>query len=255
MDSTASHPPGFSRRWAPEGSPESGSSVSPRGADHVSGLGISSASSGGSVAPRLEVRDEVLPEGRARVQDRLVWEVPKPSRGKLWTRRIESRREIGAGDWGVSPPEMRGLCFRCYLPGHRKRDCTNAEVCMRCWQRGHPAMECKRPRSPSEEEELRSRALAKFARRGSPTRERQGPLPARARGLLAALTAASAAAATPETATAPSAAAAGGFASATDGGVPADRGRADLDASPSGSSGGGGGKAAALCGQEDRRYV
>ncbi|KAK1692608.1 hypothetical protein QYE76_009305 [Lolium multiflorum] len=69
---------------------------------------------------------------------------------------------------------MRGLCFRCYLPGHRKRDYTNAEVCMRCWQRGHPAMDCKRPRSPSSEEDLRNRALAKFARRSSPARERQG---------------------------------------------------------------------------------
>ncbi|KAK1616776.1 hypothetical protein QYE76_022293 [Lolium multiflorum] len=173
MDSTASHPPGFSRRWAPEGSPESGSSAAPRQDEHVSGLGISSASSGGSVAPRPEVREKDLPEVRARVHDRLVWEMPKPSRGKLWTRRIDARKEAGAGAWGTSPPEMRGLCFRCYLPGHRKRDCTNAEVCMRCWQRGHPAMECKRPRSPSSEEELRCRALSKFARRSSPER-RQG---------------------------------------------------------------------------------
>ncbi|KAK1670775.1 hypothetical protein QYE76_058934 [Lolium multiflorum] len=76
---------------------------------------------------------------------------------------------------------MRGLCFRCYRPGHRKRDCTNAEVCKRCWQRGHPAMECKRPRSPSSEEELRRCALAKFARRSSPER-RQGHQPERGAG-------------------------------------------------------------------------
>ncbi|KAK1646394.1 hypothetical protein QYE76_064199 [Lolium multiflorum] len=131
MDSTASHPPGFSQRWAPEGSPESVSSW--RG-DHVSGLGISSASSGGSVAPRPELREkeQVRPEGRARAQERLVWEVPRPSRGKRWTRRIEERKEAGGAGWGAPAMEMRGLCFRCYLSGHRKRDCTNAEVCMRC---------------------------------------------------------------------------------------------------------------------------
>jgi hypothetical protein len=93
------------------------------------------------------------PEGRAKVQDRLVWEMPKPSRGKQWTRRIEARNDAGASGWGAAAPEMRGLCFRCFLPGHRKKDCTNAEVCMRCWQKGHPAMECKRPRSPSATEE------------------------------------------------------------------------------------------------------
>ncbi|KAK1602908.1 hypothetical protein QYE76_017457 [Lolium multiflorum] len=175
MDSIASHPPGFSRRWAPEGSSASASSASPLRKDHVSGLGLSSASSGESVAPRPELGKAALPEERARVQDRLVWEQAKPSRGMRWTRRIETRREAGAG-WGASAPDMAGLCFRCFLPGHRKRDCTNAEVCMRCWQRGHPAKECKRPRSPSpaSEEELRQRALAKMARRSSPVRGQQG---------------------------------------------------------------------------------
>jgi hypothetical protein len=131
MDSTASHPPGFSRRWEPEGSPESCSSASLRRADHVSGLGLSSPSSDGSVAPRpgaRELEKEVAPpEGRVRAQDRLVWELPKPSKGKLWTRRIEARNEGGAAGWGAPAPEMRGLCFRCYQPGHRKRECTN------CW--------------------------------------------------------------------------------------------------------------------------
>ncbi|KAK1667747.1 hypothetical protein QYE76_055906 [Lolium multiflorum] len=174
MDSTASHPPGFSHRWAPEGSPESVSSASLQRHDHVSGLGISSASSGGSVAPRPETREMEPLEGRARLQDRLVWELPKPSKGKLWTRRIETRKETGALGWGASAPEMRGLCFRCFQPGHRKRDCTNAEVCMRCWQKGHPALDCKRPRSPSTEEELRQLALAKLARRRSPERPRPG---------------------------------------------------------------------------------
>ncbi|KAK1694841.1 hypothetical protein QYE76_011538 [Lolium multiflorum] len=174
MDSAPSHPPGFSQRWVPEGSPESVSSAPSRRHDHVSGIGLSSASSGGSVAPRPAVGAQGPPEGRAHVQDRLVWEMPKPSKGKKWTRRLESRKEAGAAGWGTAAQEMRGLCFRCYLPGHRKRDCTNAEVCMRCWQKGHPAMECKRPRSPSSEEELRQLALAKLARRRSPERVRPG---------------------------------------------------------------------------------
>ncbi|KAK1608074.1 hypothetical protein QYE76_031747 [Lolium multiflorum] len=180
MDSIASHPPGFSRRWEAEGS-ASASSGSPRRNDHVSGLGLSSASSGESVAPCPEPRMAALLEERARVQDRLVWEQPRPSKGKRWTRRIEARHDAGAAGWGAPSPGMAGLCFRCFLPGHRKVDCTNAEVCLRCWQRGHPAKDCKRPRSPSpeSEEELRMRALAKLARRGSPVRGQPGRLPAR----------------------------------------------------------------------------
>ncbi|KAK1570078.1 hypothetical protein QYE76_056718 [Lolium multiflorum] len=97
----------------------------------------------------------------------------------MWRRRVDARNDASAGRGAVAP-EMEGLCFRCYLPDHRKRDCTNEEVCVRCWLRGHPARECKRPRSPSSEEELRTLALAKFERRRSPIREelvgaRRGP--------------------------------------------------------------------------------
>ncbi|KAK1686446.1 hypothetical protein QYE76_047294 [Lolium multiflorum] len=171
MVSITSHPPGFSHRWTPEGSASASSVSLPRN-EHVSGLGLSSASSGESIAPRPEPRKTALLEERARVQDRLVWEQPKPSKGKRWMRRIEARNEAGAAGWGASSPEMAGLCFRCFLPGHRKRDCTNAKVCMRCWQKGHPTKDCKRPRSPSpeSEEELRRRVLAKLARRKSPER-------------------------------------------------------------------------------------
>ncbi|KAK1645617.1 hypothetical protein QYE76_063422 [Lolium multiflorum] len=166
MDSSASHPPGFSRRW--EGS---SSSASPCRGDHVSGLGISSASSGGSVAaPLVEGGEVAQPEARGRVQDRLGWEQPPPSKKTLWRRRVEARNASGPAAWGAPAQEMEGLCFRCFEPGHRKRDCINAEVCLRCWQRGHPAKGCTRPRSPSSEDELRERALAKMARRRSPVR-------------------------------------------------------------------------------------
>ncbi|KAK1680880.1 hypothetical protein QYE76_041728 [Lolium multiflorum] len=97
----------------------------------------------------------------------------------MWRRRVEARSDSAAGR-GTVAPEMEGLCFRCYEPGHRKRDCVNAEVCVRCWLRGHPARECKRHRSPSFEEELRNLALAKLARhrspvRGEPVGARRGP--------------------------------------------------------------------------------
>jgi hypothetical protein len=78
MDSTASHPPGFSHRWAPDRSPSCGSSASLRCNDHVLGLGLSSTSSGESVAPRQEVREQASPEEWVRAKDRLVWELPKP---------------------------------------------------------------------------------------------------------------------------------------------------------------------------------
>ncbi|KAK1630655.1 hypothetical protein QYE76_004970 [Lolium multiflorum] len=173
---SASRPPGFSRRWQDAGS----SFASSAGNDHVSGLGISSASSGNSADVRqAEAVLQAPAAGRGRVQDHLVWEQPRPSKKTMWRRRVEARSGAEAGRGAVTP-EMEGLCFRCYEPGHRKRDCVNEEVCVRCWLRGHPARECKRPRSPSSEEELRSLALAKLARhrspaRGDPVGARRGP--------------------------------------------------------------------------------
>ncbi|KAK1653228.1 hypothetical protein QYE76_071033 [Lolium multiflorum] len=177
MESSASHPPGFSQRWQGAGGSESASSG---GNDHVSGLGISSASSGNSLDVLRAVAPPQAPAAeRGRVQDRLVWEQPRPLKKTMWRRRVEARSDAAAGR--AVAPEMEGLCFRCYEPGHRKRDCTNDEVCVRCWLRGHPARECKRPGSPSSEEELRNLALAKLARRRSPVRgevagARRGPV-------------------------------------------------------------------------------
>jgi hypothetical protein len=49
-----------------------------------------------------------LPEGRARVQDRLVLELPKPSKGKQWTRRIEARNDAAASGGGTSTLFLAG---------------------------------------------------------------------------------------------------------------------------------------------------
>ncbi|KAK1696454.1 hypothetical protein QYE76_013151 [Lolium multiflorum] len=181
MASSASHPSGFSQRWQRAGSAESVSSASPDRDAHVSGMGLSSASSGNGVeAPRVELTPQVPAAERGRVHDRLAWEQPRPSKKTMWRRRVEARADATAGR-GAAAPEMDGLCFRCYEPGHRKRECTNDELCVRCWVRGHPARECKRPRSPASEEELRNLALAKLARRRSPVRaaqvgSRRGPV-------------------------------------------------------------------------------
>lgn len=175
MASSGSPPPGFPHRWQREATAESVSSASPPpDKDHVSGLGISSASTGNSVgaAPRQEVAAVAPVNARGRVQDRLVWEKVGPSKKTLWRRRVEERSAAEEARRRAS--EMEGLCFRCYQPGHKKMECTNDEVCIRCWQVGHPAKECKRPRSPSTEEELRNIALAKLARRRSPDRAGQG---------------------------------------------------------------------------------
>ncbi|KAK1605412.1 hypothetical protein QYE76_029085 [Lolium multiflorum] len=176
MESTASRPPGFPNCCQREPSTESVSSASPRRQDHVSGLGLSSASSGGSVVAPGRAAPAQGPEmPRGRVQDRLAWEVVPPSKKTLWKRRVEAqdtevpsgRPAAGPAGWEAAAPVMEGLCFRCYEPGHRKKDCTNVEVCVRCWQSGHPAKDCKRPRSPSSSEELRRLALSKLARHRS----------------------------------------------------------------------------------------
>jgi hypothetical protein len=114
MESSTSHPPGFSQRWQGAGSSDSASSARK---DHVSGLGISSASSGNSAdVQRAEVTLQAPAADQGRVQDRLVWEQPRPSKKTMWRRRVEARNDAAAGRGAVAP-EMDGLCFRCYEPG------------------------------------------------------------------------------------------------------------------------------------------
>ncbi|KAF7070189.1 hypothetical protein CFC21_075733 [Triticum aestivum] len=78
-----------------------------------------------------------------------AWRAPPPSKKELW--RQHRRQEEQAGSAAARErheisPEMVGLCFRCILPGHVSKD-------------------CKRPRSPSPEEELRRLTASKVARR------------------------------------------------------------------------------------------
>ncbi|KAK1617092.1 hypothetical protein QYE76_022609 [Lolium multiflorum] len=140
MASSCSPPPGFPNRWQRAVSAESVSSASPYGHEHVSGLCLSSASSQGNNAGagRQEVLGPAPAEGQGRVQDR-GWEQARPCKKTLWRRRVEERQWVGPPNGRAVSPEMDGLCFRCYEPGHRKRDCTNEEVCLRRWQKGHLA--------------------------------------------------------------------------------------------------------------------
>ncbi|KAK1629936.1 hypothetical protein QYE76_004251 [Lolium multiflorum] len=172
---TPPHPPGFPLRWQRAGSVESVASGRPLGNDHVSGMGVSGYSSSEASAGvnQLVPRAEEPPRERGRVQDRLVWQQPRPSKKTLWRIRKELQRQRQAGTSkrkAPMSPEMEGLCFNCYRDGHMKFECTFPTVCLRCGEEGHAAKECERPRSPSPEDELelRRQALAKRARRGSP---------------------------------------------------------------------------------------
>ncbi|KAK1621227.1 hypothetical protein QYE76_026744 [Lolium multiflorum] len=156
-----------SRTRGTPSSPESVSSARPV----VSGLGLSSCSSGLSPAEassslNLQATGTVQAQGR-RIQDRLQWVQPKPSRKAAWRRRKSLRRQQQASleaPRAVSP-SMAGRCFKCLRPGHPKRACWNEQVCYRCGEEGHGSGGCKRPRSPDSEDDLRQKALALVDRR------------------------------------------------------------------------------------------
>jgi hypothetical protein len=166
--SSPSRPPGFPSPWQREASPESISSASPAGKDHVSGLGISSGSSSGAGREVVQPISVALVEGRGRVQDRLTWVQPRASHKSMWCRRKEFLRAQEAAFRLEGSPKEDDLCFNCYRPGHMKWECTNETVCRKGREVGHEAKDCKRPRSPASEVELRALALAKNARRSSP---------------------------------------------------------------------------------------
>jgi hypothetical protein len=61
---------------------------------------------GGSAA--RGVRPPRQEQERGRVQDRLSWQQPRPSRKTMWRRRLEGRRALGV------------ICFNCSREGHMK---------------------------------------------------------------------------------------------------------------------------------------
>ncbi|XP_020192832.1 uncharacterized protein [Aegilops tauschii subsp. strangulata] len=161
-------------------SPPSVSSTYPRERPVVSGLGLSaSPGSARSLSAGTAAAAEVaVPEQG--------WNRPGLSRKDMWRRRRALRRQQGAGgqtgaDSPTSserrhiPPDLYGLCFRCFQDGHRRQDYNNDPLCIRCGYVGHVSSQCTLSRSPMSEEELRRAVIAKVARR-QPAPRRSPPL-------------------------------------------------------------------------------
>ncbi|XP_020185949.2 uncharacterized protein [Aegilops tauschii subsp. strangulata] len=152
-------------------SPPSVSSTYPRERPVVSGLGHSASpglARSSSVGTALTVPEVAVPEPG--------WRRPGPSRKAMWRCRRALRRQQGAGgqtraDSPTSserrqiPPDLYGLCFRCFQDGHRRQDCTNDPLCIRCGYVGHVSSQCTLPHNPMSKEELRRAVIAKVARR------------------------------------------------------------------------------------------
>lgn len=104
------------------------------------------------------------------------WRRPRPTCKAMWRRRRVLRRQQEAGPSGRAaspsssekrqiPPDLYGMCFRCFEDGHRRQDCTNDPLCIRCGRAGHVSSQCQEPRSPISAEELRRAVIAKVARK------------------------------------------------------------------------------------------
>ncbi|XP_044416696.1 uncharacterized protein [Triticum aestivum] len=153
-------------------SPPSVSSAFPRERPIVSGLGLSE--SPGLARSSSAAGSQAVGPAPAQAE---VWRRPGPSRKAMWRRHRALRRQFGAGvgpgrDASPSsserrqiPPDLYGLCFRCFEDGHRRQDCTNEPLCIRCGHAGHVSSQCLEPRSPISAEELRCAVIAKVARR------------------------------------------------------------------------------------------
>uniref|UniRef100_A0A453BID1 CCHC-type domain-containing protein n=1 Tax=Aegilops tauschii subsp. strangulata TaxID=200361 RepID=A0A453BID1_AEGTS len=121
----------------------------PHGRPVVSGLGLS-GSPGSARSSSVEAAPAVQgPE----------WRRPGPSRKAMWRRRRALRRQQAAGamdgraspsssERRLIPPDLYGLCFRCFQDGHRRQDCSNDPLCIRCGEAGHVSAQCTQPRSP-----------------------------------------------------------------------------------------------------------
>lgn len=135
----------------------------------VSGLGISSASEKSMADADPEAVQDLGFGGR-------VLSAPDPVEGgpAVAEDPVETQAWCWATGSGTAPPyparkaispEMRDKCFRYLEKGHFRRDYMNDVVCIWCSLPGYESKDCKHPRSPSPEEELRREAAAKVTRR------------------------------------------------------------------------------------------
>nr|XP_040259465.1 uncharacterized protein LOC120976495 [Aegilops tauschii subsp. strangulata] len=152
-------------------------SVSSRLCPVVSGLGLSASS--GSASSTRAIGAPLVPAPPAAAGAAAPWRRSGPSRKALWRKRKAFQKQTATGrsrprspssslERREIPPDLFGLCFKCFREGHRRDDCTFPPLCIRCGLEGHIFTECKRPRSPRSEEDLRREALAKVARTALP---------------------------------------------------------------------------------------
>lgn len=75
------------------------------------------------------------------------------------------------------PPDLVGLCFKCFCGGHIKANCSYPARCYNCWREGHRVAVCPLPRRPALAGGKRGRSLpSRSEGRGVPRRRLAGRL-------------------------------------------------------------------------------
>lgn len=107
---------------------------------------------------------------------------PGPSRKAMWRRHRALRRQQEAGTLRRSgspslselrqiPPDLHGLCFRCFEDGQRRQDYIIPLLCIRCGGAGHISSQCLEAHNPISADELRCIIIARVARKEAASRQ------------------------------------------------------------------------------------